>query len=106
MPASKRCSWPPIHRARRWAIADERDMPVLRLAPSASLIDAERAIVSLIVDRESQLRRRVEQIYERLLTTLVDDGGIAALAAEVADVTRRPTVVLDEYSSPGDCARG
>jgi len=79
------------------ALADERDMPVLRLAPGASLVDAERSIVSLIVDRESQLRRRVEQIYERLLATLVDDAGIAALAAEVADVTRRPTVVLDEY---------
>jgi purine catabolism regulator len=79
------------------AIADERNMPILRLAANASLIDAERAIVSLIVDRESQLRRRVEQIYERLLATLVDDAGIAALAAEVADVTRRPTVVLDEY---------
>jgi purine catabolism regulator len=60
-------------------------------------VDAERAIISLIVDRESQLRRRVEQIYERLLATLVDDAGIAALAAEVAAVTRRPTVVLDEY---------
>lgn len=79
------------------AIADERTLPVLRLAPNASLIDAERAIVSLIVDRESQLRRRVEQIYERLLATLVEDAGIAALAAEVADVTRRPTMVLDEY---------
>jgi purine catabolism regulator len=83
--------------AEALAIADERNIPVLRLAPHASLVDAERAIVSLIVDRESQLRRRVEQIYERLLTTLVDDSGIAALAVEVADVTRRPTVVLDEY---------
>ena len=71
--------------------------PVLRLAPNASLIDAERSIISLIVDREAQLRRKVEQIYERLLTTLVEDGGINALTAEVAQVTGRPTVVLDEY---------
>ena len=71
--------------------------PVLRLAPNASLIDAERSIISLIVDREAQLRRKVEQIYERLLATLVEDGGINALTAEVAQVTGRPTVVLDEY---------
>ena len=44
--------------------------------PQSSLIEVERAIISLIVDRESQVRRRVEQIYERLLATLVDDGGI------------------------------
>jgi purine catabolism regulator len=77
--------------------ADELGMPILRVTSQASLIEVERAIISLIVDRESQVRRRVEQIYERLLATLVEDAGIAALAAEVADVTRRPTIVLDEY---------
>ena len=66
-------------------------------ATHSSLIEVERAIISLIVDKESQVRRRVEQIYERLLATLVDDAGIQALAAEVADVARRPTIVLDEY---------
>jgi purine catabolism regulator len=79
------------------AAADELGMPILRVGAQASLIDIERAITSLIVDKESQVRRRVEQIYERLLATLVDDGGIEALAAEVADVARRPTIVLDEY---------
>jgi purine catabolism regulator len=79
------------------AAADELGMPILRVGAQASLIDIERAIISLIVDKESQVRRRVEQIYERLLATLVDDGGIEALAAEVADVARRPTIVLDEY---------
>ena len=77
--------------------ADELGMPILRAGGQSSLIEVERAIISLIVDKESQVRRRVEQIYERLLATLVDDAGIEALAAEVADVARRPTIVLDEY---------
>ena len=77
--------------------ADELGMPILRIGAQSSLIEVERAIISLIVDKESQVRRRVEQIYERLLATLVDDAGIQALAAEVADVARRPTIVLDEY---------
>jgi PucR family transcriptional regulator, purine catabolism regulatory protein len=77
--------------------ADELGMPIVLVGAQLSLIEVERAIISLIVDRESQVRRRVEQIYERLLATLVEDAGIAALAAEVADVTRRPTIVLDEY---------
>jgi purine catabolism regulator len=79
------------------AAADELGMPILRVGGQASLIEVERAIISLIVDKESQVRRRVEQIYERLLATLVDDGGIEALTAEVANVARRPTIVLDEY---------
>lgn len=77
--------------------ADELGMPILRVGAQSSLIDVERAIISLIVDKESQVRRRVEQIYERLLATLINDTGIQALAAEVADVARRPTIVLDEY---------
>ena len=77
--------------------ADELGMPILRVPAQSSPIEVERAIISLIVDKESQVRRRVEQIYERLLATLVDDTGIEALAAEVADVARRPTIVLDEY---------
>ncbi|MDP8921424.1 MAG: helix-turn-helix domain-containing protein [Chloroflexota bacterium] len=79
------------------AVAAELDLPVIRLPAHASLPEAERAIISLIVDREAQLRRKVEQIYERLLTTLVGDEGISALAEEVANVTGRPTIVLDEY---------
>ncbi|MCC6177794.1 MAG: helix-turn-helix domain-containing protein [Chloroflexi bacterium] len=78
-------------------IADELGIPMLRLPAGTTLVEAERAIVSLIVDREAQLRRRVDQIYERLLATLVDDAGIGALTAAVADVTQRPAVVLDEY---------
>jgi PucR family transcriptional regulator, purine catabolism regulatory protein len=78
-------------------VANELGMPILRVTAQSSLIEVERAIISLIVDKESQVRRRVEQIYERLLATLVDDAGIQALAAEVADVARRPTIVLDEY---------
>ncbi|MFN8634614.1 MAG: helix-turn-helix domain-containing protein [Chloroflexota bacterium] len=77
--------------------ADELGMPLVKVGTQLPLVEVERAIISLIVDRESQVRRRVEQIYERLLATLVDDAGIAALAAEVADVARRPTIVLDEY---------
>ena len=88
------------------AVADELDIPILRLATPGSLVDTERAIVSLIVDRESQLRRRVEQIYERLLTTLVDDAGIAALAAEVAtSPAGRPSSSTSTSGSRSPCQR-
>ena len=77
--------------------ATELGTPILRLVDGGSLVDAERSIISLIVDREGQLRRKVEQIYERLLATLVEDAGIRPLASEVAQVTGRMVVVLDEY---------
>jgi PucR family transcriptional regulator, purine catabolism regulatory protein len=78
-------------------LADERRTPVIRLPAGASLVEAERSIISLIVDREAQLRRKVEQINERLLATLLEDRGVAALAAELSEVIGRPAIVLDEY---------
>jgi purine catabolism regulator len=92
------------------AAAEASGLPVVVLPAGASLPEAERAIVSLIVDREAQLRRKVEQIYERLLATLVDDAGVDVLTGTVAEVTGRPTIVLDEYfrvqvTAPADSAR-
>lgn len=77
--------------------AEATGIPVIKLPEGASLVDAERSIISLIVDREAQVRRRVEQIYERLLATLIDDTGTGALGSELHDVTGRTVVVLDEY---------
>jgi PucR family transcriptional regulator, purine catabolism regulatory protein len=79
------------------AVAEELGAPTIRLPDHTPLGEVERAVISLIVDREAGLRRKVEQIYERLLATLVGDEGIGALVAEVAGVTSRPTIVLDEY---------
>ena len=77
--------------------ADELGMPILRVGAQSSLIEVERAIISLIVDKESQVgggsSRSTSGCWRRWSTT----PGIEALAAEVADVARRPTIVLDEY---------
>ncbi|MFN8521975.1 MAG: helix-turn-helix domain-containing protein [Chloroflexota bacterium] len=79
------------------ATAERLKVPLFRIPDGAALVDAERAVISLIVDREAQVRRRVEQVYERLLASLIDDRGIAFLAQEIATVTGRQAAVLDEY---------
>jgi purine catabolism regulator len=71
--------------------------PLLRLPPDASLAESERSIVSLIVDREGQIRRRLEQIYEHLVSCLMDEQGSITVAGVVADATGKQVVVLDEY---------
>jgi purine catabolism regulator len=73
------------------------EIPLLQLPPGASLADAERAIVGLILDRDGQIRRRLEQMYERMVSCLMDDQGAAQLVAVVAEATAKQVVVLDEY---------
>ncbi|HEX3245447.1 MAG TPA: PucR family transcriptional regulator ligand-binding domain-containing protein, partial [Chloroflexota bacterium] len=71
--------------------------PLLRLPADASLAEAERSIVSLIVDRDGQIRRRLEQIYEHLVSCLMDEQGSITVAGVVAEATGKQVVVLDEY---------
>jgi purine catabolism regulator len=71
--------------------------PLLQLPSDATLAEAERSIVSLIVDREGQIRRRLEQIYEHLVSCLMDEQGSITVAGVVADATGKQVVVLDEY---------
>src|SRR5215212_9967697 len=67
------------------AAANEVLTPLLRLPADASLAEAERSIVSLIVDRDGQIRRRLEQIYEHLVSCLMDEQGSITVAGVVAE---------------------
>ncbi|MFN0071702.1 MAG: helix-turn-helix domain-containing protein [Chloroflexota bacterium] len=79
------------------AVADTTMTPLLRLPPNGSLAEAERSIVSLIVDRDGQIRRRLEQIYDHLVSCLMDEQGSVTVAGVVAEATGKHVVVLDEY---------
>lgn len=79
------------------AAAIESHTPLLSLPAGASVVDTERSIVGLIVDRDGQVRRRVEQVYERMVASLMDDAGTPALASIVAAATGKQVAVLDEY---------
>lgn len=73
------------------------ETPLLQLPQGASLAEAERAIVGLILDRDGQIRRRLEQIYDRMVACLMDDQGAASLVAVVGEATVKQVIVLDEY---------
>lgn len=88
---SDQCSEEAVEAAR------EMMTPLLRLPAEASLAEAERSIVSLIVDRDGQIRRRLEQIYEHLVSCLMDEQGSVTVAGVVAQATGKQVVVLDEY---------
>ncbi len=79
------------------AAANQALTPLLRLPSDTSLAEAERSIVSLIIDRDGQIRRRLEQIYEHLVSCLMDEQGSVTVAGVVAEATGKQVVVLDEY---------
>jgi purine catabolism regulator len=77
--------------------ANTRAVPILLLPPDASMAEVEKAIVSVVVDRDRAIGQRVQEVYDRLLATLVEDRGPELLAAIVHEVTGRAVYLLDEH---------
>lgn len=82
------------------AAADAAQTPVLRIPSENSLAEVEKAIVAVLVDRERAIGQRVHEIYERLLSTLVEDRGLELISDIVAEVTAKAVYLLDEHFQP------
>jgi sugar diacid utilization regulator len=82
------------------ALADEVATPILRLPAEAALAEIDKAIVGVLVDRDRAIGQRVQEIYERLLSTLVEDRGLELISGIVAEVSGKAVYLLDEHFQP------
>ncbi|HYW86627.1 MAG TPA: PucR family transcriptional regulator ligand-binding domain-containing protein, partial [Chloroflexota bacterium] len=82
------------------AEAEQVGVPLILLPPESSLVEIERAIVGFVVDRDRAVAQRAQEVYERLLATLVDDRGPELLAQVVNEVTDKAVYLLDEHFQP------
>ena len=82
------------------AEADEAGTPLLRVPNEGALAEIEKAIVSVLVDRDRAISQRVQEVYERLLSTLVEDRGLELISNIVAEVTGKAVYLLDEHFQP------
>ena len=83
------------------AEANEANTPVLRVPADTPLGEVEKAIVSVLVDRDRAIGQRVQEVYERLLSTLVvEERGLELISSIVAEVTGKAVYLLDEHFQP------
>jgi PucR family transcriptional regulator, purine catabolism regulatory protein len=82
----------------------DSDTPLLQVPAGTPLTDVERSIVGLILDRDAQLRRRADEIYGRLLTTMLGNAGLPALLEALAEATALRAAVFDDYLALQACA--
>jgi purine catabolism regulator len=86
------------------AVCQQQSTPLLQVPPGVTLAEIERSIIGLILDRDAQLRRRAEEIYEQLLATMLGDAGLPALVAALAEATGLRAAVFDDYLALRACA--
>ncbi len=72
---------------------------VLVLPKDASLPDIERDIIALILDRSTQVERRIGEVYQNLIHLALQDAPLQSLADTLAAASDRVIYLEDEYGS-------
>ena len=83
--------------ARAKLTADELEVPLIELPSDMSLLDAERGIIGLVLDRRNELQSRATEFYRRLAQVAVEGTGVDAIVQEAARVSGR-IVTLEDSS--------
>jgi purine catabolism regulator len=78
--------------------------PLFQVPDDVPLPEVERAIVGLILDRDAQLRRRADEVYDRLLATMLGNAGLPALVEALSEATGLCAAVFDDYLTLQACA--
>ncbi|HEU5314985.1 MAG TPA: helix-turn-helix domain-containing protein [Chloroflexota bacterium] len=97
--------------ARARAAANEHAIPLIELPASTSLIDAERGVIGLVLDRHNELQSRASELYRRLAQLAVEGRGVEAIVVEAARATHRLVTFEDagfrlrcHAAAPGESA--
>jgi PucR family transcriptional regulator, purine catabolism regulatory protein len=78
------------------AAAQTHEMPLFRLPNSEPLIQIERAVIRLIVDREGYVATRASDLQRELTQIELDSGGMDAIASHLSRFAQQPVVFLSE----------
>ncbi|MGI8424764.1 MAG: helix-turn-helix domain-containing protein [Chloroflexota bacterium] len=78
----------PIPNRARGA-ANLHGIPLIELPAGVSLLDAERGIIGLVLDRHNELQARASEFYRRLAQISVEGRGVDAIVAEAARIAHR-----------------
>jgi purine catabolism regulator len=78
------------------ATADALGLPLVEIPRDTTLLDAERGIIALVLDRHNELQTRASQLYRQLAQVSVESLGLDALIREAAVATRR-IVALEDH---------
>ena len=80
--------------ARETAVRES--VPLFAIPDGVSLLQVERDIIRLIVDRSAYVLQRASDLQRDLNQITLDGGGQKAIAAQIHHVTNQPFLVLDD----------
>ncbi len=80
--------------------AEALGLPLLALPEGVSLLEVERGITRLLIDREAQLARRAQEVSEQLAALAAENRGLDAILTAVTRTTGKVVAVHDVAGLP------
>lgn len=78
------------------AVAEQEAMPLFQLPDTVSLLEIERTIIRLIVDREGYIAARAADLQRELTQIELDGGGLTTVAHRLYTFAQQPVLFLRE----------
>jgi purine catabolism regulator len=78
------------------AVADRLGLPLVEVPASLSLGEIDREVISLVLDRRSEMQARASALYRELAGLSVEGGGIEGILARAAALTGHGAVFEDD----------
>lgn len=99
----------PVVSSEMAAIADALDLPLIEIPAGVSLLEIERGIIGLVLDRRNELQTQASELYRQLVQLAVEGRGLDAIIEGAAAATRRAVAFEDSQfrlrvagAPPGD----
>ncbi len=78
------------------AVADRLGLPLVEVPAALALTEIDREVISLVLDRRSEMQARASALYRELAGLSVEGGGIDGILARAAALTGHGAVFEDE----------
>ncbi len=76
------------------AVAEQEEMPLFHLPENVSLMEIERTVIRLIVDREGYVAARAADLQRELTQIELDGGGLQMVSQRLHTFAQRPVLFL------------
>ncbi|TRZ40184.1 PucR family transcriptional regulator [Niallia circulans] len=76
-------------------ISNEFNLPIIELPTGIPYIDITNAVMELLIDKQTYLLRRSEELYKKLTTLVLENSGIQTVADNVSGLLKSPIWLLD-----------
>jgi len=78
-------------------IGNERAFPIIELPPNVTWPKIIESVTNLLLDQQHGSLKHTEEIYDKLMTLVIESKGLNAIAETLGDLIKKPIIIEDRW---------